>query len=175
MHGRVSWNLITCSVDRYAKVILEKGNVHISSQNKASLYLGKSAFARGNYDQAQDEFITTLNTARDEFGAEAQYTLGLIYFNKKDYKKSIETLIDLNNNFNLYTEWVGKGYMLLADNYIQLDDVYQARGTLNSVVNDFPLEHYRVIASEKLKQIDHSLKEKEVESSNSIDSLSNGN
>ncbi len=163
------------SVDRYAKIILEKGNVHISSQNKASLYLGKSAFAKGNYDLAQDEFLTTLNTARDEYGAEAQYVLGQIYFNKKDFKKSIESLIALNNNFNIYSEWVGKGYLLMADNYLALGDSFQAKGTLKSIIDNFPLEYYRKKAKEKLAKIELMDKENQSKLSSSQDSLINNN
>ncbi|MEQ8574035.1 MAG: tetratricopeptide repeat protein, partial [Fulvivirga sp.] len=161
------------SVDRYAEIILEKGNVHISSQNKASLYLGKADFARGNYEQAQDEFLTTLNTARDEYGAEAQYLLGLIYYNTKEYQKSIEALIALNNNFNAYTEWVGKGYMLLAEDYLALGDIFQAKGTLKSIVENFPLEFYKTRAKQKLAEIDKMVSEENSATTNSSDSLIN--
>jgi tetratricopeptide (TPR) repeat protein len=163
------------SVDRYAEIILEKGNVHISSQNKASLYLGKADFARGNYEQAQDEFLTTLNTARDEYGAEAQYLLGLIYYNTKEYQKSIEALIALNNNFNAYTEWVGKGYMLLAEDYLALGDIFQAKGTLKSIVENFPLEFYKTKAKQKLAEIDKMVSEENSATTNSSDSLTNDN
>ncbi len=163
------------SVDRYARIILERGNVHISSQNKASLYLAKSAYVRGNYEQAQDECLTTLNTARDEFGAEAQYLLGLIYFNTKQYQKSIEALLALNSNFNVYEEWVGKGYLLLADNYLALDDIFQAKGTLNSIVDNFPLEYYRTKAKEKLAEIDKKIQEQKPEDIILNDSLSTDN
>ncbi len=142
------------SVNRYANIILERGNVNISSQNKASLYLGKSAFGKGDYNTARDEFLNTLNTARDEHGAEAQYLLGYIFFQEKDYQQSIESLIELNNNFNVYEDWVGKSYLLLADNYVALEDLFQARGTLRSVIENFPLEYIRKQAQEKLNEIE---------------------
>ncbi|MCG8384675.1 MAG: tetratricopeptide repeat protein, partial [Cytophagales bacterium] len=141
------------SVDQYAKIILERGNVNISSQNKASLYLGKSAFGKGDYDTAKDEFLNTLNTARDGHGAEAQYLLGYIFYQQKDHQQSIETLIELNNNFNVYEDWVGKSYLLLADNYVALEDFFQAKGTLESVVENFPLEYIREQASDKLAEV----------------------
>ena len=52
------------SADTYAHLILEKGKVNAGAENKASLYLGKSAMARGDYDAAKDEFLNTLNSAR---------------------------------------------------------------------------------------------------------------
>lgn len=147
-HGRYD------STKHYAEVILEKGNVNISSQNKASLYLGKAAMKAGDLENAQDEFINTLNTAKDEYGAEAQYLLGELLFNQRQYQKSIEALIELNNSFNIYKEWVGKSYLLLADNYVALGDYFQAKGTLQSIIEKFPLENYKELARKKLKEVE---------------------
>ena len=149
------------SVERYANVILDRGNVNISSQNKASLYLGKAAFGKGDYETAKDEFVNTLNTARDEYGAEAQYLLGYIFFQEKKYKESIESLIGLNNDFNVYEDWVGKSYILLADNYVALEDYFQAKGTLKSVIENFPVEYIRNLAQEKLTEIERLEAEQE--------------
>ena len=137
----------------YAQTILDEGNVHVSSQNKALLYLGKSAYAKGDYAQAESDLLATVNAARDVHGAEAQYLLGDIYYAQKDYKKSIETLIELNSAFAAYDEWVGKAFLLLADNYVALDELHQAIETLNSIVTDFPIEFYRNEANKKMEQI----------------------
>lgn len=162
------------SVDTYAKLILEHGNVSAGAENKASLYLGKSAMARGNYELAKDEFLNTLNTARDEYGAEAKYLLGEIFYLTKEYKQCYETLISLNTDFGAYTEWVGKSYLLLSDNFIATGDVFQAKGTLNSLVENFPLENIKALAREKLRQIDERELKKQVEQQKN-DSIKNNN
>lgn len=141
------------SADVYARIILEKGNVNAGAQNKASLTLGKSAMARGDYDLAQDEFLNTLNTAQDEYGAEAKYLLGEIQYLTKEHKQCYETLVSLNSDFAAYPEWVGKSFLLLADNYLAMGDTFQAKGTLKSL-ETFPLENIKVLAKEKLKKIE---------------------
>ncbi len=141
------------SAEVYARTILEKGNVNAGAQNKASLFLGKSAMARGDYDLAQDEFLNTLNSAQDEYGAEAKYLLGEIQYLKKEHKQCYETLVSLNSDFAAYPEWVGKSYLLLADNYMAMGDIFQVKATLKSL-ETFPLETIRTQASEKLKKID---------------------
>ena len=73
------------SSDVYARTILERGAVNAGALNKASLYLGKTAFARGDYDAAKDEFLNTLNTAKDEFGAEAKFLLAQTFYLQKEY------------------------------------------------------------------------------------------
>lgn len=144
------------SVSTYANLILEKGNVNAGAQNKASLYLGKAAMAKGDYESAKDEFLNTLNTARDEYGAEAKYRIGEIFSLTKQYKQSNEALISISNSpeFSAYDEWVGKSFLLLADNYLAQGDVFNAKATLESLItNNFPLQYIKDAASEKLKKI----------------------
>lgn len=141
------------SAEAYAKIILEKGSVNAGAQNKASLYLGKAAMARGDYETAQDEFLNTLNSAQDEYGAEAKYSLGEIQYLTKQHRPCYETLVSLNRDFAAYPEWVGKSFLLLADNYLAMGDRFQAKGTLKSL-QTFPLESIRVLASEKLKKLE---------------------
>jgi tetratricopeptide (TPR) repeat protein len=142
------------SADFYARTILEKGAVNASAQNKASLYLGKTAFARGDFETAKDEFLNTLNAAQDEYGAEAKYTLGQIFYLQKEYKQSQETLISLNNDFSTYDLWVGKSFLLLADNYVATNDLFNARATLQSLVENFPMENIKAEAKKKLAELD---------------------
>ncbi|HEX7014504.1 MAG TPA: tetratricopeptide repeat protein [Cyclobacteriaceae bacterium] len=142
------------SVSVYANLILEKGNVNASAQNMATLYLGKAAMEKGDYETAKDEFLNTLNTARDEYGAEAKYLLGKIFYLTKDYDQCYETLIGLNNDFSSYQEWVGKAFLLLADNFVAQEDDFQAKATLQSLIEHFPDPAVKEEARQKLKAIE---------------------
>jgi TolA-binding protein len=144
------------SSDVYARTIIDRGAANAGGQNKASLYLGKSAFARGDLEAAQDEFLNTLNTAQDEYGAEAKYGMAEIFFLRKEYKQSYETLLDLTEDFAAYDEWVGKAYLLMADNFLAMDQVFQARTTLQSLVDNFPLQTIKTAAANKLRDIDRA-------------------
>lgn len=153
------------SSDHYARQIIERAAINAGAENKASLYLGKSAMAKGDYDGAQDEFLNTLNAARDEYGAEAKYLLGSIFFMRKDYKQSIETLMSLNNDFATYEVWVGKSFLLLADNFLAKDNMFQAKETLKSLVDNFPIETIKMEAAAKLKDIEQQEAAKVVQDS----------
>ncbi len=148
------------SSDVYARTILERGAVNAGALNKASLYLGKTAFARGDYDAAKDEFLNTLNTAQDEFGAEAKFLLAQTFYLQKEYKQSYETLLSLTEDFGSYESWVGKAYLLMADNFIAMDQIFQARATLQSLIDNFPLKNVKDVASQKLREMDETEAEK---------------
>src|SRR5690606_32691062 len=63
------------STEKYARLILDRGAVAANASNQAQLYLGKVAYQRGDHEQAIDDFLKTLNAAKDESGAEAQYLM----------------------------------------------------------------------------------------------------
>ena len=149
------------STDNYARLILSRGNVSAGAQNKASLFLGKTAFARGDLDGAKDEFLNTLNAARDEYGAEAKYLLAQVFYEQKQYKQSYETLISLNNDFSSYEDWVGRSYLLIADNCVAMDNVFQAKETLKSLIDGFPQQKIKDEARAKLTEIEKGQAEKE--------------
>lgn len=142
------------SADVYARKLINQSNVNVGSQNKASLYLGKSAKAKGDYETAKDEFINTINAAHDEYGAEAKYLLGEIFYLTKEHKQCYETLLGVKSEFSTYTEWVGKAFLLLADNYVATNEIFQAKGTLKSLVDNFPTQEVKDLAREKLKSIE---------------------
>jgi len=151
------------SADKYANLIIEKGNINAGAVNKASLYLGKTAMARGDYETAKDEFLNTLNSAQDEYGAEAKYLMAEIFYLNKEHARCYETLVGLNRDFSAYTEWVGKSFLLLVDNYIAQGETFQARGTLKSLIDNFPLQHIKDKATEKMKQMDEADRRSEAE------------
>ncbi len=148
------------SADTYARKIQQLGNVNASALGKASLFLGKSAKARGDYDTAKDEFLNTFNNAQDEYGAEAKYLLAEVFYLTGDHKMCFETLISLNQDFAAYEDWVGKSFLLLADNYVATNEIFQAKGTLKSLIENFPKPEVRALAAEKLKKIEKQELEK---------------
>jgi TolA-binding protein len=161
------------SADAYARIIIERGAVNASAQNKASLYLGKSAFARGDYETAKDEFLNTLNTAQDEYGAEAKYLLGQTFYLEKNYPQAFETLTGLNKDFESYEFWVGKSFLLIADVFFAQDDYFQAKATLQSLISDFPSETVKEEARKKLQTVLE--KELEIENQQKADTVEDKN
>lgn len=144
------------SSSNYANRIISLGSVNAGSINEASLYLAKSAMGRQDYQAAKDELLTTLNTAKDEYGAEAQYLLGKIQYIENENEKSIETLIALNTTFHAYDDWVGKGFLLIVDNYVAMGEMFQAKGTLQSIIEGFPQDDIVAEAKQKMQELEAS-------------------
>lgn len=142
------------SASYFATQILEKASVSANATNRANLYLGKAAYQQRNYDQAIDQFIRTLNTAKDVNGAEAQYLMADIFYKQGNYNQSLETLFNLNSNFGAYEEWINKSFLLIAENYLAMDETFQAKATLKSIVEKSPIPEVRDQARKRLNEIE---------------------
>lgn len=151
----------------YARNIIDKANISADANNRAQLYLAKAAYAEGNLDLAIDELLTAVNTSTDEYGAEAQYLLGKIFFQQKQYEQSLNTLFDFNEKYGNYDLWLGKSFLLIADNYLALNEYFQAEATVNSIIEYSGVEEVVTEAKIKLDSIrvlaDRSLIEDNIE------------
>ncbi|MBO3697330.1 tetratricopeptide repeat protein [Roseivirga sp. E12] len=138
----------------YANNILTKGNISQDATNRAQLYLAKAAYSEGNFDEAIDQLLTTINASKDKYGAEAQYLLGQIFFQQKRYQESLNTLFEFSESFADYEDWLGKAFLLVADNYIALEELFQAKATVNSIIENSPIKEVVDEARVKLTQIE---------------------
>ena len=71
----------------------------------------------------------------------------------KDYKASKKTVYDLSDNYSSYETWTAKGFILLSDIYIAQKDNFQAKATLQSVIDNADDESIKNKARTKLRLI----------------------
>lgn len=139
----------------YANQIVEKGSPITTILYQANLTIAKIEYEEKQLDKALDEFIALMNKATaDERGAEANYYVGKILFETGKKTQAINSLENLNVNFVSFEPWVGKSYLLISDIYIDMNEDFQARSTLESLVKYFPLPDVVKQAKEKLKKLD---------------------
>lgn len=148
----------------YAKRILAQGNVTSEAQSRAGLYLGKSYKAMGDFDAAIQELKSVAGGARDVYAAEAQVLWAEILYTRKNYKGSIDILIDFATKFASHEYWLGKAFILIAENYVGMDEIFQAKATLNSVIERSPVKEIVGEAKTKLSGIERLEKNMEVKS-----------
>ena len=147
----------------YAEQILSSGSFSVNTQNLTQLYTGKAHMAKGEFEEAIDFFLTTVNTAKDANGAEAQYLIAQIFRDRGQFQNSNEALFDLNENYGIYEEWIGKSFIMIADNYISMEEIFQAKATLNSVIERSPDEAIVALARNKLQEIENITEQEIIE------------
>jgi len=104
--------------------------------NEAHLDLAKINLQNEQYDAAMNDFQYTTVNAKNQMGAEAKYNIAYIQYLENDFKTSEKTIFDLVNQEPSYPYWMGKGLILLSNNYEALRDTFQAKLTLKSVISN---------------------------------------
>ncbi|SMG14713.1 Tetratricopeptide repeat-containing protein [Marivirga sericea] len=120
----------------YADLIIEKAAINANAINEAYLNKGMANYYQGKYAEAKISFQKAVDAAQDEFAAESQYMIALMEYNSKKHQESLSTLFELNKNFGSYAEWLGKSFLLIADNYFAIGETFQAKATLNSIIEN---------------------------------------
>jgi tetratricopeptide (TPR) repeat protein len=135
----------------FCQQIYNSGDVVAGSKSKARLYAGKIEMARNNYQNARQEFEQVIFIAKDENGAEAKYNIAVLLNKQRKFKESNDIIFDLNDQFDAYEYWRGMGFLLLADNYMALNENFQARKTLESIIDNAENVEVKTKAREKLR------------------------
>jgi len=105
------------------------------STPKALLIKGKALRLMGQIPDAEDSFGLLIQEYKTEEGAEALLLLALGYQEKGDLIGSNELIFDYSEGFSAFDYWYGSLFLMLAENYIVLGELFQAKATLQSILD----------------------------------------
>lgn len=117
--------------------ILPVENISKEFVIEANLTLGKIQLEDNNYTTALYHLSYVSQESQNVVGAEAQYLKADVFYRKESYDSSMNAVFDLNDRFSPYEYWVVKGFILLSDNYFAQQDYFQARATLQSILDGY--------------------------------------
>lgn len=121
---------------------------------EARLYTGRFYLSRNKPDSAFPDFQYVLKETKNVLAAEAKYSIAYIQYLRKELKTAQKTITELSEAFQSYDYWVAKGYILWADIYLKLNDTFQAKATLQSVIEGYEgKDELHDIAVQKLNKI----------------------
>ena len=140
---------------QYVKFIKESNKSSEEDLFRAGLYSGKANLIIGDTIQAVKAFTEVAEKTQTVTGAEAKYNMANILYLRREYKNSLSSAFDLTNKMPSHDYWVAKTYILIADNYIALKDVFQAKSTLQSILENYENKDDDILAlaKEKLEKL----------------------
>lgn len=121
--------------------------------NEAELFKGKVLLEQKNYLEALGQFQKVVRMGSDRNAAEAQFLIGRTLREQGQFATSIDELIKVRANHESHMEWILEAFLLIAENYISLNNNFQARATLNSIVEVANDEAVRERARKRLAEI----------------------
>lgn len=152
----------------YARKVITPEKLPTELKNEAHFTIAQSSFilanekhfidstseeAKHKYDEALAEFQTVVSNSKSEMGTEAKYNVALIQNLQGNYKQSQKTIFELINGEGDFHYWTDKSMILLADNYVAMNDNFQAKATLRGIIGESEIAETKKLAQDKLDKI----------------------
>lgn len=141
------------SVVYFADRVISLGSVTQDAIPEAILLKAKAFRMKGDDKSADETLMDLVNEYKTVHGAEGLFLLAESYSKKPDYVQSNNAIFDFVAPFSSHDYWYGRCFILLADNYIQLGEDFQAKATLESILEGSTNPEIKAMAREKLATI----------------------
>ncbi len=138
-------NLLMCysqmkapdDVLKYVTLVREYEKSSQQDKFRTGLYAGKAYLQKGDTTSSLKEFAYTVANTKTIDAAESKYNIANIEYMRGRYKASQKTCFDLVKELPNYDYWVAKTFILLSDDYVALKDDFQAKATLQSIIENY--------------------------------------
>ncbi|MCB0540517.1 MAG: tetratricopeptide repeat protein, partial [Bacteroidetes bacterium] len=142
-----------------ADKVLSNNSINTDVKTEATFYKAKAHFELQQYNLAKSGFEQIVNTVSNSaIKAESAYSLAFILNKNAQYEQSNTACFKIKDEYASYEYWVVKTFILIADNYQALDNIFQAKATLQSIVDNYKgdetLLNEAKAKLEKLKQLE---------------------
>jgi len=121
----------------YAEKVLKNSKIDNAIKSDAQVIIARSAMQTGDETKAKAAYFEVSKIATGKLAAEALYYEA--YFNNKEGQFEVSnTLVQkLAKDYSSYKYYGAKGLLLMAKNFYELKDAYQATYILESIINNF--------------------------------------
>ncbi len=121
----------------YAEMVLKNSKLENRVKSDAQIIIARSAIKTNNETKARNAYKEVEKIASGELKAEALYYSA--YFENKDgsHRVSNQIVQKIASDYSAYKYWAAKGLIIMANNYFELNDAYQATYILESVIKNF--------------------------------------
>lgn len=136
----------------YAKKVLQLDKVDQELKNKADLIVARTFFDNGNFQKAGKVFTQLSNSSKTVIGGEATYMLAYLSFLNDSLQQAENIIYELANDFTA-DYWIAKGFILLSDIYAKKGNHFQAKATLESIIENYEGGELLIVARKKFEAI----------------------
>lgn len=149
------------TANEFAKKVLLQNPLDLVFEHEARYIVSKKLLEENKLDIAQEQLSILAEISRNEYGAKARYLLASIYYTNKLYQESIDACYRVADETPSHDDIVAKSFILIADNYTALGELFQAKATLDSVLENYSGDNQEIIIEATKKREDIVAKEKE--------------
>lgn len=135
-----------------AQELLKREKISENLIEESRLTIIRSAMITQQYNIAKAE-CTLLLKNKNEAAAEAYYVLSEIEFKQGEFDAAEKRVFDLLSSGSPYEYWLAKSYILLGDIYVEKGNLFQAKHTYKSIMDNYEGEDLKKIAQDKYQHV----------------------
>lgn len=140
-------------IESDALYVLQSKEAAPEQVTEAEFYLAKFHELKNNSKNAQLYFSKVAEKSTTVIGAESKYKLAMLAFTNNQLTESEKLCFATIKDYNSYEYWVVKAYILLSDIYVKQNNNFQAKATLESIIDNTSFEELKSIAQNKINLI----------------------
>lgn len=147
-----------------ANKVLQTEKLPLEIERETRFKLAQSYMQSNKLDNAFDEYAKVAIDLKTIEGAESKYHLAEILFQKNSLDKAETEIFDFSEKNTPHNYWLAKSFILLSDIYAKKNDFFQAKATLQSVIDGYAKTDDGIIddASSKLNSLVKAEKGKQI-------------
>jgi len=146
----------------YANQVIELDKKDDWLLSKAYIIIARNEFENGNYAKSKNTFEKVTKLSAYDEGAEAKYYLAYLTYLDEDLVLAEQMIFELADVYSS-DRFIAKAFILLSDIYVEQENNFQAKATLESIIKNHEGEDLVNIAREKWEVILEQEKEIAVE------------
>jgi TolA-binding protein len=144
-----------------AQKLKSRDNLTNEQMIRINYITGKSALMLDDISRARAALKNTVNISQAAEGAEAKFLLASIEYQNGNTDLAEEMVIELAGEYPAFEYWKARGFILLSDIYARKGNTFQAKQTLQSIIQHYPGDDLKEVASQKLATIVREDEEKQ--------------
>ena len=119
-----------------ANELLNEKSISTDDKVLASMMLGKYNQSKAQFSEAITHFRNVVNLSKAAYAAEARYEMASSYYLMEDMKNAERAAYETINKSGSYDFWITRAYILLGDIFYRQKDLFNAKATWQSVVEN---------------------------------------
>jgi len=135
----------------YADKVLQNEKIDNAVKSDAQIIIARSAMKTGDENKAKTAYAEVAKIATGKLAAESLYYDAYFKNKSEQYEASNEAIQVLAKEYSGYKYFGAKGLVLMAKNFYQLEDAFQATYILESVISNF--SDYPDVVEEATKEL----------------------
>ena len=137
---------------QYALQVIDLDKIDDWLMSRAVIIIARYEFEIGNYAKSRSSFEKVIELSTYDEGAEAKYYLAYLTYLDDSLALAEKIIFELSQEYNS-DYFIAKGFVLLADIYVAKENDFQAKATLESIIENHKGQELVTLARKKWELI----------------------